>query len=371
VNILWFTWKDKKHPQAGGAELLNEEIIKRIVKEGHSVTMVVGNFKGGEQEEVVDGYKIVRIGNRYSLYTKSASYFKKNLSDWSDITIEEVNTMPFFTQYYTKGPRILFINQLCREIWFYQLFFPLSIIGYIVEPVYLYLLRKNKVVTISESTKKDLLRFGFSKKNIDLIPMGTEIPPLEELSRTKKFTNPTILSLGTIRPMKNTVEQLEAYEIARGKIHNLKLIVVGQGEGKYFDKFTAKINKSKYKNDITFLGKVSFEKKMELMRKCHIITVTSVKEGWGLIVTEANSQGTPAIVYNVDGLRDSVRDNVTGLITKKENTPEELAKKILSLLKDKKKYRKIRKNAWEWSKGLTFDASYNSFKQILSKNKMY
>jgi len=40
-----------------------------------------------------------------------------------------------------------------------------------------------------------------------------------------------------------------------------------------------------------------------LLQKSHVLAVTSVKEGWGLVVTEANPQGTPAVVYNVDGLR--------------------------------------------------------------------
>ena len=56
---------------------------------------------------------------------------------------------------------------------------------------------------------------------------------------------------------------------------------------------------------------------------------TSVKEGWGLIVTEAGSQGTPAIVYDVDGLRDIVVESETGVIFNSKNKPEELAKKII------------------------------------------
>jgi len=35
MKILWFTWKDRKHPLAGGAETFNEEIAKRLAKDGH------------------------------------------------------------------------------------------------------------------------------------------------------------------------------------------------------------------------------------------------------------------------------------------------------------------------------------------------
>ena len=38
----------------------------------------------------------------------------------------------------------------------------------------------------------------------------------------------------------------------------------------------------------------------------------SLAEGWGLTILEANTLGTPAVAYDVPGLRDSVRDGQTG-----------------------------------------------------------
>ncbi len=92
--------------------------------------------------------------------------------------------------------------------------------------------------------------------------------------------------------------------------------------------------------------------------------VTSVKEGWGLVVTEAASQGAPAVVYNVDGLRDSVRHGETGLIAK-HRSPESLAIRISQLLIYKVKYRKLQKAGWEWSKKISFEQSYVDFKQYV------
>jgi hypothetical protein len=55
---------------------------------------------------------------------------------WADIVIDETNTIPFFAKYYVKEPHLMFFHQLCREIWFYQMRFPLSLIGYLLEPLY-------------------------------------------------------------------------------------------------------------------------------------------------------------------------------------------------------------------------------------------
>ncbi|MDD4353356.1 MAG: glycosyltransferase, partial [Candidatus Nanoarchaeia archaeon] len=64
------------------------------------------------------------------------------------------------------------------------------------------------------------------------------------------------------------------------------------------------------------------------------ILVTSVKEGWGLIVTEANANGTIAITYNIDGLRDA-NNNSIGFITQK-NIPESLAEYIEMIINNPK-----------------------------------
>jgi glycosyltransferase involved in cell wall biosynthesis len=57
------------------------------------------------------------------------------------------------------------------------------------------------------------------------------------------------------------------------------------------------------------------------LSRAHIILAAAVREGWGLIVTEANAMGTLAIGYNVPGLRDSIRHGETG-ITIIEKTPQ-------------------------------------------------
>ena len=79
MKILWFTWKDQKNPQAGGAELINEEIAKRLARDRHEVILLVASFPGGESEEMCDGYKVIRLGNRYTVYWHAYRYYKKFL----------------------------------------------------------------------------------------------------------------------------------------------------------------------------------------------------------------------------------------------------------------------------------------------------
>ncbi len=365
MRILWFTWKDMQNPLAGGAEVVNEELAKKLAADDHEVIFLVGGFAGGAQEESRDGFKIIRVGGRFSVYWHAYRYYKKHCQGWADLVIDEVNTIPFLAKFYVKEKNILFIHQLAREIWFYQMFFPASVIGYLIEPLYLKLLSDKETITISDSTKNDLQKYGFKPESIHIISEGIQLTPVSDLETIKKYEAPTLLSLGAIRPMKKTLEIVKAFEFAKKTVPNLKLILAGDTSGAYGATVLHHINHSPYKNDIEILGKISTEKKLEVMQKSHVIAATSVKEGWGLIVTEANSQGTPAVVYNVDGLRDSVRHGKTGLVTT-ENTPQALALNITNLFTSPTEYDTLRHNAWEWSKEITFDKAYRDFKSILN-----
>jgi glycosyltransferase involved in cell wall biosynthesis len=165
--------------------------------------------------------------------------------------------------------------------------------------------------------------------------------------------------------MKRTDHILKAFEIAKQSLPDLKLVVAGKAEGRYGKRVVEAIARSPYAADISYLGPVSPEHKIALMRKAHVLCVTSVKEGWGLVVTEANSQGTPAVVYDVDGLRDSVKDGVTGIVCG-TNTPKEMGESLVKLLSQQEKYQNFRRQAWKWSKDVHFDYAYTDFASCLS-----
>lgn len=364
MKILWMTWKDLDHPQAGGAESINEEIAKRLARDGHEVILLTSGFDNANSTEIKNGYKIIRVGSRYTVYWCAYRHYKKHLMGWADLVIDEMNTVPFFCKFYVRERNILLAYQLCREIWFYQMRLPLSLIGYLLEPIYLWLLRDRYVITESESAKQDMVRFGFAANRISIIPVGITAQPLNNLADVEKFSRPTVLSLGSVRAMKRTLAQVEAFEIAKKHIPDLQLRIAGSASGRYGKKLLHRIAASESAQDIEYLGCVDDLKKAELMQRSHFILVTSVKEGWGLIVTEANSQGTPAVVYDVDGLRDSVKNGITGFICQ-TNAPESMAAEIVAAFADKQNYAQLRESAWRWSRELTLENCYQGFRQAI------
>ena len=364
MKILWLTWRDRQHPRAGGAEVVNEELAKRLARDGHEVRFVVGGFPGAVPEETRDGFNIVRLGGRFSIYWKAYRHYKKHLRDWPDLVIDEMNTVPFFAKSYVRQKNVMFVHQLCREIWFYEMFFPLSLVGYLLEPLYLWLLSNREVITVSESSKRNLMRFGFKSKKIHVIGEGIELEPAKNIDGIEKYDTPTILAFGALRPMKRTHHVVKAFELLRCTMPNARLIVAGEAEGGYGKRVLARAKSSTFAADIECLGKVDMRKKIELLQKSHVLAVTSVKEGWGLVITEGNSQGTPAVVYDVDGLRDSVKNGETGIVVS-ENNPAALASALARLLGDSAQYKAMQKKAWEWSKEITFDKSYRQLADLL------
>jgi glycosyltransferase involved in cell wall biosynthesis len=280
-----------------------------------------------------------------------------------DLVIEVVNTAPYFSVLFRdKAKRVLFYHQLAREVWFHETPAPISHLGhYVMEPMSTFLLglRRLPTITISDSTKADLKRFGFKEEAIKIIREAISLEPLASLDDATKFDKPTILSHGSVRAMKRTLDQVKAFELAKLQIPELQLKISGDHSGEYGRDVREYVANSPYSDDIEMLGYTNEAQKQLLMRRSHVITVTSIKEGWGLIVTEAASQGTPAVVYNVDGLRDSVRDGVTGIVT--SLNPRKLAAGFVEILSDPQIYDRMRLAAWQWSHDLTPEHSYHDF----------
>ena len=358
------SWKDRANPAAGGAELLSDAIMERLARAGHTVTLLTSNFPGGAREEVVRGYNVRRMGSRYTVYSAVYQYYRTHLRNSADLIIDEMNTVPFFASFYARKPVYLFVHQLAREIWFYEMPFPLSLAGYLAEPAYLWALRKTPAITVSSSSARDLARYGF--RELSLVSEGIELAPVRSLAEIKKAPQPTLLSLGSLRPMKRALDIVHAFELAKRELPALTLVVAGDGEGSYAARVKRAMRDSPHADAIRYEGRVSAERKRALMREAHAIAVASVKEGWCMAVTEAASQGTPAAVYDVDGLRDSVKDGVTGILAK-ENSPQGLARAIVELFR-RSAYAELQERAWEWSRSITFDRSYHDFMSVVQKN---
>lgn len=379
MKILIFTWRDIKNPLAGGAEVVVHEISRRWVKWGHKVTVCTSRFKKSSNEEVIDGVKIVRMGNSFTVYFHARRYYKKYLKGKYDVAIEEIHGLrPFYCYYYVKEPVIALLHQngrnfdefnLKNSVAYYE-FPPIINLGvYIIEPYILRYFNKLPLFVMSESTKKDYLDLQHSPDNIYVIPEGINIEPIEKL--TKKENDPRFMYAGRVKRPKRVEHIIKALNQVRSEYPSVKLWIVGRGPDSYI-KYLKKVSKElNFENNLKFFGYLPEAKKNRLFQKSHALIMTSIREGWGLVVTEANAMGTPAIGYDVPGLRDSIINGKTGILVENENI-DDLGKAIIKFIKDKKFQNRLAKNAWEWSKEFNWDRSakvaLKRIKDVLAEN---
>jgi len=343
MRILWFNWRDIKHPEAGGAEVLTHEVMRRLVQRGHKMTLFCPRVSGVPHEEQIDGINVIRCGGKYTVYSRGRSFFKKNKESY-DLIVDEVNPRPFLNPKILNGkPALVLFHQMIREEWFYELPFPLNYFCNLYENKWLIPYRDTLTLTVSQSSRRDLEAIGF--KYVKVIPMGISREPLSEI--TEKENDPTLVFIGRLKRHKLPDHAIKAFIILKNYMPSAKLWVIGDG---YMLK---DLEKSNYK-DIKFFGHVQNEVKYDLLSKAHAVLIPSVREGWGLIVTESNAMGTPVIAYDVNGLRDSVQDGRNGILLRDKN-PESLAKSAVKLFADKEKLRSLTINALEYSRQFNWD----------------
>ena len=362
MKILIFSWKDIKTPFAGGAEVYTHEISKRLVKNDHEITLVTLRFPNCSNSEIIDGIKILRYGGKYSFYLKAKSYYRKYLEKENfDIIIDQINTVPFFTPFYVDNKKIItLIHQLAREFWFHETIFPINFLGYyFFEYAWLKRYCKLPTITISESTKSDLEKLNF--KNVYIVPTGIAISSSLKVENNNKSAELTLAYLGRLTKTKKTFDVLKAFKIVSEKYPNVKLSIIGDGYLK--NDLMKYANSIKCGSNITFHGFLNEKEKFRVLSRANLLVVSGVREGWGMVVTEANSVGVPAIGYNIPGLRDSIIDGKTGLLC--ETKPEGMAKKIIEFFEDKILKEKLAKEALEYSHKFTWDKSAEEFEKTI------
>ena len=357
MNILIFEWRDIKNPQAGGSEIYFHELAKRWVKLGNKVTIICGGWKNCKKEESIDGIKIIRVGSSKTLYLLAPLTYLK-LKDKFDAIIDVENGIPFFTPLFSRDKNIvLHIHHVHKDVWFKQLNPIFASIGWFLETKVMPLIYRNKkAITLSESSKKEISENKIKVKGI--VNPGINFVSHKDF---KKEKSPMILFLNRIKKYKGLDILLES--IKKLKIEGLEPKVIVAGDGDYLKEMK---NYAKTNNllNVNFLGRVDENKKKELMQKAWVFVNPSFKEGWGIVNIEANYFGTPVIGSNVSGIKDSIKNNNTGLLFEYGNS-DELAEKLRLLIENSRLRTTMTKNAKSWSKNFSWDRKAREYLDLL------
>lgn len=372
MKILILSWRGPGHPHEGGAEKVTHIYAKSWASLGHEVTLFTSAFTGSKNLEYVDGVKVIRRGSQ-AFGVKIAAflwYLFENL-DKFDLVFDHFHGIPFFTPIYVRSRKIAFIHEVATQVWSLNTWpKPLNlmpaIIGRYGEPFVFKIYAGCEFLTVSNSTKSDLVNFGVDEKLITVINNGVEVDSTNSKSRMVKNKLFTVTYLGAIAKDKGIEDALKAFSISYKQDGDMQMWIVGKGHGDYVEELVRECKKIGIDKAVKFWGFVSDRKKCELLSKSSLLLNLSIHEGWGLVNIEANSFAVPVIGYKVSGTVDSVVDGETGVLCDKGNV-ESVSNAILELKNDVKKYTLLSKGAKRWSEKFSWKNSVSKSIELINK----
>lgn len=323
ADILFLNWRDPSHPRAGGAEAFCHETARRFSAAGAHVTVFTARHPGAEPHSVSDGTRILRGGGTYGVYAAAARHLLRHRHTY-DAVIDCQNGIPFFSPLFT--PRwtadICVVHHVHQSQFDLLLPRPLNIVGRVLEKhVSRVVYHGRPVVVVSPSTLEGIRReLGF-RNPVYIVPNGSNVAgPSHGSGRpvgTSRSRTPTIAVVSRLVPQKRLDLLVHAMPALVHKMPGVRLDIAG--DGGELPRLRDLALRLGVPDAVAFHGRVSDRRKAEMLSRAWLTVVPSVAEGWGLTVIEANAVGTPAVVFDVPGLRDAVRPGHTGWLLPPES----------------------------------------------------
>lgn len=362
MKILHFIYDDINNPWLGGGGAVRTyEIYKRLA-ERHKITVITGNYPNATREEEKDGilYKRIGSGKNYlwSRLTYSLNAPKVIKKSDCDIVIEDFSAFsPCFSPLHTKKPVIASIQNLygVHAIKKYRL---LGFVAFIFENLGLKLYKNYVVVSPSIENKLKSSNVG----KINMIPNGVDTSLVHLATIEKKY----ILFIGRIDIYQKGIDVLLKSFSKITKHEKIKLIIAGSGKKKDITKLKHLIEIFALGDRVDFLGKISEQKKKELLSNCMFVCMPSRFESWGMVAIEAAACEKPIIGAKISGLWDAVKDGETGMLVEPDNS-EELFQAMVTLIGNKNLRRTLGKNARIWAQNFNWDSIAQSQEEIYAK----
>ncbi|ALV63873.1 LPS biosynthesis RfbU related protein [Thermococcus sp. 2319x1] len=336
----------------GGVEKRIYEIGSRLAKK-HEVHWF--GLQWGEEN--LGDIKFYGVGKGKNLYKggkrsiREALYFasKLFLKFKGEYDIIDCQQFPYLSCFSAKfhsiiknTPLVITWHEVWREYW-KEYLGDLGIFGLQIEKVTSKLTKNN--VSVSRLTQKRLHSLGVTS---EFIPNGIDFKRIQKVSgRDEEYD---IIFVGRLIKEKNVDLLLRAVEIVKNNVPDLKVLIIGEGPEK--ERLVSLASVLKLSQNVKFLGFLrDYEEVISYLKSSKVFVLPSKREGFGIVVLEANASGLPVITLNypMNASKDLIIHGYNGFIS--SSTPSSLAEYIeISLFSGKKFKRNCVKNAkrYDW-----------------------
>ncbi len=224
--------------------------------------------------------------------------------------------------------------------------------------------RADKVLAISESTERDLLKlFNLERGRVEVTPLAARsifrspVTLQDKLRVAARYRLPKkfLLFVGTIEPRKNIKRIVEAF--ASLKEPELKLVLIGQ-KGWLYKEIFEFINCEDLQDKIVWPGYVADADLPSFYALSEALIWPSLYEGFGLPILEAMSMGTPVVTSNISSMPEVAGEAAVLVDPKSVSSIAQGIKKVLgsqqSLVEKGKK--QVAKFSWDETAEKTWQA---------------
>lgn len=361
MRILICNWRDLKNPEGGGSERYVETVARGLVKAGHEVTIFCAEHDFAPANETVDGVRFIRHGNKMGVYAHAMLGLWLRRFGPVDLVVDVQNGLPFFTRLATRKPIVVLVHHVHREQW--SVVYPglIGKIGWFIESKVAPLLyRRSKYITVSNASKAELVELGVDSERIDVIQNGSEIAVTQQFAKSE---HPQICVVGRLVPHKQVEHAIDAVAELLPRLPNLTLEIVG--EGWWHDELVQYAKERGVESQVLFHGFVDEVEKIKIFESSWLLVLPSLKEGWGIVITEAAALGTPTVAYrSAGGTTESIQDGETGVLV---DTREELISVVGELLEDTNALHRLGETAKNNSQQHTWLQTQTDFTQAIEK----
>ncbi|WP_175060127.1 glycosyltransferase family 4 protein [Thermococcus sp. 2319x1] len=192
----------------------------------------------------------------------------------------------------------------------------------------------------SLKTKKDLHNAGL-RKDIIVIPNGVDFRRIQEIEPSSHQSD--IIFVGRLIKEKNASLLLKALALIKEEIPDVKAVVIGDGpERQHLESLSFRLGLQK---NVEFLGLLKRHKDVvAFMKASKVFAFPSLREGFGIVVVEANASGLPVVTvdYDMNASKELIIEGKNGFIARVDK--RDFAEKILIALENRRRMKSVSRN---------------------------
>jgi glycosyltransferase involved in cell wall biosynthesis len=367
-RILFLNWRDQSNPAAGGAESYTEQIAQRFVRAGAILTLFTSAYEGAPPYDWTNGYLVIRKGSRFGVYVAAARYLKRYASHY-DAVVDFQNGIPFFSPLWApaRTPIVCVLHHVHQGQFSIYFRWPVSQVGRLLESRVSRRVYGNRpLIAVSPSTRAEMRHTLGFRGPVHIVPNGIDLPQFSSLRRSPK---PSIALVTRLVPHKQLHHLVEVVPDLLRRWPDLRVDIAGTGASR--EALLDHVRRLGLEDAVALPGRVSEKTKSDLLSRAWLTVAPSLAEGWGLTIIEANAMGTPAVAYDVPGLRDSVRHAVTGWLVQPDQNLASAISSALDELSDPRRQHLIASQARAWAARFSWDSSAERLASVLFTEIMH